>query len=119
MRRNPRRLRLGGTLAGTTERDFVLLVSHNPDYAEEITDPRVDLVLSGHTHGGQCSLFGLWAALVPSNYGNKYRGGWVQAPHTQVYVSNGIGTITPPVRFCAPPRILWLQLEGAPPRTLG
>ena len=103
--------RLNVTLEGTAEEDFVLLVSHNPEYASDVVDPRIDLMLSGHTHGGQCSVLGLWAPILPSRTGNKYRSGWVQAPHTTVFISNGIGTITPPVRFCTPPQILYMQLE--------
>jgi len=49
---------LAPTLAETQEDDFVILLSHNPDYVEEITMNGIDLVLSGHTHGGQITLFG-------------------------------------------------------------
>src|SRR5579883_1003534 len=44
---------LGAALGDATERDAVLLLSHNPDFVETLRDPRVGLVLSGHTHGGQ------------------------------------------------------------------
>ncbi len=124
LERNGGRLRLGGvgdlwedqpdlapTLAGVNGRDFVLLLSHNPDYAEIIPGDHVQLMLSGHTHGGQCSVFGLWAPFIPSKYGQKYRAGVVQAQKTTVLVSRGLGAGTPPVRFAAPPEMILVKLR--------
>ena len=54
---------------------FSILVSHNPDYIAEIDGVKPDLMLSGHTHGGQVTFFGLCAPLIPSNYWNKFRYG--------------------------------------------
>ena len=48
-----------------------LLLTHNPDYVELIRDPRVDLVLCGHTHGGQIVLPWVGAPGIPSRYGQK------------------------------------------------
>ena len=94
------------TIAGTTKEDFVILVTHNPDYVEEISTNKVDLVFAGHTHGGQVTFFGLWAPLIPSQYGQKYRTGLLSVGEMRVIVTNGIGTITPPVRFFARPQIV-------------
>jgi len=88
-----------------------ILMSHNPDYAEALPpDVRVDLMVSGHTHGGQVWLPGVGAPLLPSRYGQKYRAGFVQAPRCKVYVTRGIGTITPPVRFLCRPELTVLTL---------
>ncbi len=103
---------LGPVLEGTREKDLLILLSHNPDVAETIRDRRIDLVLSGHTHGGQVVLFG-WAPLVPSAYGQKYRTGRVQTDFTTVIISNGIGAAFPPVRLGAPPQIVRLTLRSA------
>ncbi|GAE89682.1 metallophosphoesterase [Acetivibrio straminisolvens] len=62
-------------LEDVSEDDFVILLSHDPDYAENIRNYKIDIVLSGHTHGGQITLFGLWAPYIPSIYGQKYRTG--------------------------------------------
>jgi predicted MPP superfamily phosphohydrolase len=126
-----RRIRVGGvgdyqedtpdlapTVEGTSAGDFVLLVSHNPDYAEELPIGAVDLVLSGHTHGGQVTFFGLWAPSLPSEYGQKYRTGLVVTEATTVIVSNGIGTIFPPIRFFARPQIVEITLRSGPPAAL-
>lgn len=102
------------TIADVTEEDFVILVSHNPDYVEMMATRKVDLVFSGHTHGGQVTFFGLWAPFVPSLYGQKYRTGTVNTGFTTVIISNGVGTITPPIRFFARPEIVLVQLERGP-----
>ena len=99
------------TVHDTTEGDFVLLVSHNPEYAEFIRTRNVDLVLSGHTHGGQMTLFGLWAPAPFMHFGLKYKRGLVHAPFTDVFISNGIGMTGLPLRFCARPEIVLLTLR--------
>jgi uncharacterized protein len=92
-------------------KDFAILLSHNPDYIETIRDKRLDLLLSGHSHGGQITLFGWWAPISNSYYGEKYRTGLVQTPYTKAVISNGIGTITPPLRFFARPQIVVVRLK--------
>jgi hypothetical protein len=96
---------------GTTRRDeTALLLSHNPDYVEKIHDRRVGLVLSGHTHGGQVRLPFIGAPVVPSKFGQKYVEGLVRGPVAQVFVTRGVGTISPPVRFNCPPEVALLTL---------
>jgi predicted MPP superfamily phosphohydrolase len=92
------------TIHDAATSDFVILLSHNPDYVDEIDTDRIDLVLCGHTHGGQVTLFGKWAPLVPlRHHKQKYRAGLVETGHVRMYVTTGIGTVTPPVRlFCRP-----------------
>jgi predicted MPP superfamily phosphohydrolase len=99
------------TLRGVKENDFVILVSHNPDYCERLTTKKIDLVLCGHTHGGQVTFFGLFAPLLPTCTGQKYRTGLVKLDNTSVLISNGIGTVTPPMRFFARPQINLVILD--------
>ncbi|MGC9367221.1 MAG: metallophosphoesterase [bacterium] len=90
---------------------FVILISHNPDFAEYLYTDLVDLMLCGHTHGGQITFFNLWAPILPSEFGQKYRSGRIETSSTTIIVSNGVGTITPPVRFCCPPQINIITLK--------
>lgn len=101
--------RLGPMLHGVSEGDFALLVSHHPDYAEELRTDLVDVTLAAHMHGGQVTLFGLWAPILPSDYGQKYRSGTVAAPRTTVVLTNGVGGA--PIRFCARPEIVLVTLR--------
>jgi uncharacterized protein len=119
------RLRVGGVddlwrgkpdvtpaVGGATAADACLLVSHNPDVAETLTDRRVGLMLSGHTHGGQVIAPGLRNPFIPSRYGEKYSHGLVEAPATTVYVSRGLGLTGLPVRYNCPPELTLLTLTA-------
>jgi predicted MPP superfamily phosphohydrolase len=92
-----------------------LLLSHNPDAAEDPAlvrpRPRVDLMICGHTHGGQIWVPGLGTPIIPSRYGQKYRSGFVAGPACPVFVSRGIGTTVLPLRFCVPPEIVAFELR--------
>ena len=92
--------------------DACILLSHNPDITERIRDPRVDLILSGHTHGGQVTLPLIGAPTTASVYGQKYRAGLVQGPTARVYVSRGVGTIGLPIRWGAPPEVTLITLRA-------
>ncbi|MFO0947832.1 MAG: metallophosphoesterase [Planctomycetota bacterium] len=100
------------TLEGVPQAMPRLMLSHNPDVAEVAPrDERIDLMLSGHTHGGQVWLPALGTPKVPSYYGQKYAGGLVEAPTCRVIVSRGVGMAILPVRFCVPPEISVITLS--------
>jgi predicted MPP superfamily phosphohydrolase len=104
------RQHLAPALGDATDRDAVILLSHNPDFAEGVRDPRVGLIVSGHTHGGQVVVPGYGAPIVPSAFGQKYLHGLVRGPSCQVFISRGVGTVTPPVRFLCRPEIVLITL---------
>lgn len=101
---------IDAALADSTVSDAVVLVSHNPDFAETLVDPRVGIVLSGHTHGGQIKLPLIGAPVMASTYGQKYRYGLVQAPKVQIYITSGVGTLPLAVRIGAPAEIALITL---------
>lgn len=71
-----------------------ILISHNPDIKQNWPDNSgVQLILSGHTHGGQIRLLG---------WGIREKGGIKQVKGTTVVISNGYGTTTLPLRLMAP-----------------
>ena len=104
---------VGAALGDARADDACVVMSHNPDYAENLRDPRVGLVLSGHTHGGQVVVPGYGSPVVPSRYGQKYLRGLVRAPYTNVYVSRGLGTSGPAVRLNSPPELTLMTLTAA------
>ncbi len=88
-----------------------ILLSHNPDLAEEMTvKVRVDLQLSGHTHGGSVCLPNGTALIVPSLYGQKFRAGLVQGRSHRVYVTRGVCSIWHNRLFC-PPEVTGITLR--------
>lgn len=90
-----------------------ILLSHNADAILNLSDPRVKLILSGHTHGGQISIPFYGPPYLPGHYQAPYYAGLYQTPTSQIYVSRGIGTIFPPLRFNAPPELTILELDVA------
>ena len=83
-----------------------VVLSHNPDTAELIRrGQRIDLLLCGHTHGGQVRLPVVGPPFVPTRHGKKYLGGMCHGPHCPVLVSRGIGLAGVPARFRVPPEV--------------
>lgn len=92
--------------------DFVILMTHTPDYVEDQDISHTDIALAGHTHGGQVTLFGLYAPVVPSHYGQKFvRGLKHNSAGVPVVITNGIGTSRRNIRFCARSEIIVITLH--------
>lgn len=88
-----------------------LVLSHNPDYIERASDRRARLWLSGHTHGGQVCLPGGRPIVHSSRCGGRYVAGLAACGAAQIYVSRGVGTVTPPVRWNCPAEVPILELQ--------
>ena len=101
-------------LAGTMqqvrgETDPLILLAHEPDIFPEIP-ARVDLLLSGHTHGGQVRIPVLGAPHVPSRHGRQYVYGHFVEDGRQMIVSGGLGCARLPIRFGMPPEIAIIEV---------
>lgn len=83
-----------------------ILLSHRPDVFDEAVRRDVDLVLAGHTHGGQVAPLGFNLAkfFIP------YVHGLYSKRRTRMYVSSGVGLTGPPVRFGVPPELALVVL---------
>lgn len=89
-----------------------ILLSHNPDILEEPDSRRADLILAGHTHGGQIVLPWLGAAHTHSEHlKRREAAGYMRRDQTHVYVSRGIGEGIP-LRFGARPQIALITVLG-------
>jgi hypothetical protein len=87
-----------------------ILLNHNPNAFDRASELGIDLMLTGHTHGGQVSLGFLHRGLCPSRIVTPYVSGWYEKAGSQLYVNRGIGTLGPPIRFGARPEITVLEL---------
>ena len=84
--------------------DYRILIMHEPDGIDEIKESSIDLVLSGHSHGGQVKL--PFFKGVTTEYADKYiKGFYTINEKMKLYVSPGIGTTRIPARFMVPPEI--------------
>lgn len=89
----------------------VVLLAHEPDYADEVAaDGRVSLQLSGHSHGGQVRL-PLAGPLILPYLGRKYPAGLYRVGAMWLYVNRGVGLIGPTVRFNCRPEVTVLRLR--------
>jgi hypothetical protein len=91
-----------------------LLLVHNPDFMEMLSDMAVDVALAGHTHGGQVSLPFMGPPVLPSCFGDRYASGWVASPGGPVYVNRGVGLIEPALRWNCPPEAALITLRRQP-----
>jgi hypothetical protein len=91
-----------------------VLLCHRPYYLPMASGKKIDLVLSGHTHGGQV-VFGKFGGITfaPAAIASPYIWGKYRHGFAQMYVSRGIGTVGLPVRFNCPPEITRIVLRPA------
>lgn len=106
---------LENLLANRDPDRFRILLYHSPDLAPNVARLPVDLMLSGHTHGGQVRLPGFGALITGSLYGKRFAAGRTIMNRLVLYVSRGIGmegAFAPRVRFLCPPEIILWDLQG-------
>jgi predicted MPP superfamily phosphohydrolase len=99
---------LRSALRGSFPDEMKLLLAHNPKILNRAARSNVDLMLSGHTHGGQVKLRDDEKRILPRR---KFANGLYHRKETQVYITRGIGTVVLPVRFGCPPEISLLELK--------
>ncbi len=104
------------TLPPPGARDLTIVLAHSPDQAERCrrSYDAVDLILSGHTHGGQVRLPFVGAPVTAADRPDLYDNGLRRRPWTQVYTSRGLGTSRLPIRFLARPEVAILTLTRSP-----
>lgn len=130
LRRESRRLRFGSATLWVSGvdfrrrgRDYIretgplirpgevnILLSHNPDAFPAAASQGYQLVLAGHTHGGQLAPPGLSRRLNPARVFTPYVYGLYREGRSLLFVSRGIGTVAVPARLGAPPEVALLRL---------
>jgi predicted MPP superfamily phosphohydrolase len=89
-----------------------LLLAHSPDIVPNLAGQKFDLILSGHTHGGQINLPFLNGAWLKGGPTNQYIQGMFQVNGSPLYVNRGIGMTTLPIRIQSRPEITHFTLRG-------
>jgi hypothetical protein len=96
-------------LAGCRNDEMKLLLAHNPIILRRAARAGVDLVLSGHTHGGQVTLRSERSASGKPR--RRLLRGLGRQGETQIYVTRGLGTVILPIRYGCPPEVSLLELR--------
>jgi predicted MPP superfamily phosphohydrolase len=97
------------TLSGLTPGIPVLLLSHTPIVLRDAAEKNVNMILSGHTHGGQIYVPFLTRQVTKSYYIGSYLKGLHSKDNTRIFINRGLGTSIIPVRFFARPQIAVLK----------
>lgn|SRR5215469_3762647 len=98
-------------MRGVPQDTPTLLLSHNPGIIEDAAALGINLVLSGHTHGGQVRLPLVGCVYGRSDEKMRFKRGRDWLGGTQIYVSRGLGTVVLPVRYGCPSEIPHFVLE--------
>lgn len=98
-------------MSGSRESEMKLLLAHNPIILRRAARAGVDLVLSGHTHGGQVA----WRPekTVAGRPRRRLLKGLGRRGETQIYVTRGLGTVVLPIRYGCPPEVSLIELRTA------
>ncbi|MBR5598670.1 MAG: metallophosphoesterase [Alphaproteobacteria bacterium] len=96
-----------GALYGATKDDYVVILSHTPKVAKGFTKDNVDMILSGHTHGGQVYPFHYF--VKQANEGRL--AGFYDVDGIKMYISRGTRYWGPPMRIGAPSEITVFNFE--------
>lgn len=104
--------RLDFALASVPPQEPVILLAHEPDFADEASRRGIALQLSGHSHGGQVRIPLLGSPYLP-RLARKYPYGYYRVGPLQLYTNRGIGTIGLPLRFNATPEVTLISLHAS------
>lgn len=93
--------------------ETLLVLAHNPDSAARLAPGQAQLLLAGHTHGGQIRIPWLYRKVIPSQYGFDRGEQYFRHPsgNIRVYTSAGLGEVGLPMRLFNPPTIDVLHLR--------
>lgn len=106
---------IGRLLANTPDSVFRLVIVHNPDIVYLPGANQADLILAGHTHGGQVCLPGGFPISTMTVLGRAYASGLHRVAGTTLYINRGLGMErgpAPPIRTFCPPEVAIIRIVG-------
>jgi predicted MPP superfamily phosphohydrolase len=106
-----RRDDIEAALRGRPDGVPAVLLAHDPVRFDAAADAGADLVLSGHTHGGQIAVPFLYRRLSLATIAHKYNVGIYKRGRSTLHVHPGLGTTGPPMRLGVPPEVTILVLR--------
>lgn len=103
---------LDAALEALSSDDFTILLAHRPELIDEYSKWGIDLVLSGHAHGGQIRLPGIGGLYAPGQgFFPRYTSGNYTVGDTEMIVSRGIGNSAFPLRVNDRPEVVIVTLK--------
>jgi len=100
--------------AGAEENVPKILLAHSPDIVNDLDSLKkenINLILAGHTHGGQIKIPFIKPFWTPTKNHGKYASGLFEIDNIYLYVNRGIGTAVLPIRFNCPPEVTVIELK--------
>ncbi|HUF02598.1 MAG TPA: metallophosphoesterase [Aridibacter sp.] len=107
-----KRTNLKAALSGSFPDEMKMLLAHNPVIVRQAARKGVDVMFSGHTHGGQVKIRDKDKERKPLTR-RRLSSGLHRRKGTQIYITRGIGTVVLPVRYQCPPEISLIELRAA------
>lgn len=96
-----------------SDEDFIVVLAHEPQYIQEYSRTKTDLLLSGHAHGGQFILPFIGAVVAPDQgFLPEYTAGEYQMNEMTMFVSRGLGNSVIPVRLFNAPEVVCIELKS-------
>jgi len=95
---------------GLNKKKFTILLSHAPCIVNHLKDEKFDLIICGHTHGGQVNIPFIKSFWAPTE--TNYIRGMYETKWGKLYVNRGIGLSVFPIRFMCPPEITLFTLKS-------
>jgi hypothetical protein len=108
-----RRDDLALAMRGRPEGALTVLLAHDPERFDRAADAGAELVLSGHTHGGQVAMPFLYRRLSLARIAHRYNVGFYRRGRSTLFVHPGLGTTGPPMRLGVAPEVTILVLRAA------
>ncbi len=96
-----------------SDKDFIIVLAHEPQYIQEYSATKTDLLLCGHAHGGQFVLPFIGAVVAPDQgFFPDYTAGEYKRNNMTMFVSRGLGNSVIPIRLFNDPEIVCIELNG-------
>jgi len=96
------------------QEQYTILLSHSPGIMEKYNDIRADLILSGHTHGGQVRIPYIGALVAPNQgfFPQLDKGTYQVGPNQYLYIDSGLGTSIAPIRFLNQSQLSLIKIKN-------